>query len=125
MSITSQALKIGAMLVLSSGVSQLFAPSAQAQYSDYYYNKRQGEAARDLTLRYGGTYSQAASDYLNYRYGYGTGQNNNYYSPYLPNRSVSSGQGNNCQRLLQQIYLTSNQAAKNIAIDVYRQYCSR
>jgi hypothetical protein len=125
MSITSQALKIGAILLLTAGVSQLLPNPAQAQYSDYYSNKRQGEAIKNRTLRYGGSYGQAASDSLNYRYGYGTGQNNGYYSPYLPNQSVTTSQGGNCQRLLQQIQVTPNQMAKNIATDVYRQQCSR
>jgi hypothetical protein len=125
MSITSQALKIGAMLLLTAGAIQLLPNSVQAQYSDYYSNKRQGEAIKNRTLRYGGSYGQAASDYMNYRYGYGTGQNNSYYSPYLPNQSASTNQAGNCQRLAQGYYSATNQTAKNIAAQVYNQYCSR
>ncbi len=125
MSTVSRLLKLGALLLTASVVGQIFASPARSQYSDYYTNKKRGEEIKNRTLRYGGSYGQAASDYMNYRYGYGTGQNNSYYSPYLPNRSVKTNQAGNCQTLLRQIQITSNQTAKNIAADVYRQQCMR
>jgi hypothetical protein len=122
MSITSQALKIGAMLLLTAGVSQLLPNPAQAQYSDYYSNKRAAEASRARTLYYGGSYGQAATAYQNRRYGSGAAQ---YYNPNYGSGSATTNQAGNCQRLAQGYYSATNQMAKNIAAQVYNQYCSR
>ena len=50
-------------------------------YSDYHSNRSSGQTSSSMTLKYGGTYSGAGQNYMNYRYGYGTGQNTHYYSP--------------------------------------------
>lgn len=55
---------------------------AYAPYSDYCSNRQSGSTSSNLTLKYGGTYSGAARNHMNYRYGYGTGRNRNYYSTY-------------------------------------------
>ena len=52
-------------------------------YSDHCANQRSGSTSSNLTLKYGGTHGQAATNYMNYRHGYGTGSNNHYYSPYV------------------------------------------
>jgi hypothetical protein len=123
MSIISQALKIGAMLLLTAGVTQLLPNPAQAQYDDYYSNKRAAEASRDRTLRYGGTYTQAGNDYLNHRNGYLAPQ---YYNPnYYRGGAATTNQSANCQSLAQGYYSATNQMAKNIAAQVYNQYCSQ
>jgi hypothetical protein len=123
MFITSKVLKIAAILLLTAGVNQLLPHPAQAGcFSDDCSNKREAEASRDRTLRYGGTYTQAGNNYLNRRYGY---QVPGYYHPNYRSRSAKTNQAGDCQQLLQQIQVTSNQMAKNIAIDVYRQQCNR
>jgi hypothetical protein len=123
MSITSKALKIGTILLLNTGVSQLFSNPAQAGcFSDDCSNKREAEASRNRTLHYGGSYNQAGDAYLNRRYGSGAAQ---YYIPNYRRGSATTNRAGDCQRLLQQIQLTANQGAKNIAIYVYRQQCTR
>jgi hypothetical protein len=121
MSITSQALKIGAMLLLTAGFSQLLPNPAQAQYSDYYSNKRAAEASRARTSYYGGSYGQAANAYQNRRYGSGAAQ---YYNPNYYGSGATTNQSANCQNLAQGYYSATNQTAKNIAAQVYNQYCS-
>lgn len=123
MSITSQALKIGAMLLLTAGVSQLLPNPAQAQYSDYYSNKRAAEASRGRTQHYGGSNDQAANDYWNRRWGSGAP---GYYNPnQYRSGSATTNQSANCQNLAQGYYSATNQMAKNIAAQVYNQHCSR
>jgi hypothetical protein len=61
---------IGIASLLAASIVLLSAVPVRAQYSDYYWNKRQAEVSRDLTLKYGGTYSGAATNYMNRRYGY-------------------------------------------------------
>ena len=122
MSITSQALKIGAMLLLTSVVSQLLPNPAQAQYSDYYSNKRAAEATRARTEHYGGTSTQAGNDYLNRRGGYLTP---GYTYPNYRGGAATTNQSGDCQRLLQGYYSATNQGAKNIVAQVYQQQCSR
>jgi hypothetical protein len=122
MSITSQALKIGAVLLLTSGFSQLLPNPAQAQYSDYYSNKRAAEASRNRTLYYGGSYGQAANAYQNRRYGSGAAQ---YYNPNYRSGAATSNRAGECQTLAQQYHQATNQGAKNIVAQVYNQYCSR
>ena len=53
-------------------------------YSDWCANQRSGATSSRFTLQYGGTYSQAARNHHNYVWGYGTGRNTHYYSPYYP-----------------------------------------
>lgn len=72
----------GASVLLATGLLLSLAEPARAQWSDYEWNRRQGQTSSDLTLKYGGTYGQAGQNYMNYRYGYGTGNNRDYYSPY-------------------------------------------
>ncbi len=124
MSITSHALKIGAVLLLTSGFSQLLPEPAQAGcFSDDCSNKRAAEASRDRTLRYGGTYPQAANDYWNRRYGSGAP---GYYNPNsYRSGAATTNQSANCQNLAQGYYSATNQMAKNIAAQVYNQYCSQ
>ena len=55
---------------------------AYAPYSDYYSNRQSGATSSNLALKHGETYSGAARNYMNYRHGYGTGRNRNYYSTY-------------------------------------------
>jgi hypothetical protein len=121
MFITSQALKIGAILLLTAGVSQLLPNPAQAQYSDYYSNKRAAEASRDRTLYYGGSYDQAATAYQNRQYGSGAAQ---YYNPNYGS-GAATNQSANCQNLARGYYSATDQMAKNIAAQVYNQYCSQ
>jgi len=72
---------------LSLGLTTL--PAADAGcYSDWCANQRSGATSSRLTLQYGGTYSQAARNYNNYRWGYGTGRNTHYYSPYYPTSAI-------------------------------------
>ena len=122
MSITSQALKIGSMLLLAAGVSQLLPNPAQAQYSDYYSNKRAAEASQARTLYYGGSYGQAANAYQDRRYGSGAAQ---YYNPNYGSGAATTNQSSDCQRLLQGYYSTNDRMAKNIVAQVYQQQCSR
>jgi hypothetical protein len=123
MSITSKALKIGAILILTAGVDRVFPNPAQAGcFSDGCSNKREAEASKNRTLHYGGSYSQAGDAYLNRRYGSGAPQ---YYNPNYQRGSATINRAGDCQRLLQQYHLTSNQMAKNIVADVYRQQCTR
>ena len=73
---------------LSLGLTVL--PAADAGcYSDGCANQRSGATSSRLTLQYGGTYSQAARNYHNYRWGYGTGRNTHYYSPDYPTSAYS------------------------------------
>lgn len=58
--------------------------SAHACLSDYCANRKTGASVGSTSLRYGGTYSQAGADRLNYRYGYGTGRNRDFYNVYSP-----------------------------------------
>jgi hypothetical protein len=81
----STSLVAGLSLVLTA------LPAADAGcYSDWCANQRSGATSSRLTLQYGGTYSQAASNYNNYRWGYGTGRNTHYYSPYYPTGAYPS-----------------------------------
>jgi hypothetical protein len=122
MSITSQALKIGAMLLLTAGVIQLLPNPAQAGcYSDYCSNKRAAEASQARTLYYGGSYGQAANAYMNRRYGSGAAQ---YYTPNYRSGAATTNQSADCQRLAQGYYSATNQGAKNIVAQVYQQQCS-
>ncbi len=75
---------VGAVVCLSLVLPVL--PDAHAGcYSDACANQRSGATSSDLTLKYGGAYGQAAENYNNYRWGYGTGRNTNYHSPdYYP-----------------------------------------
>lgn len=81
---TYQILKSASLAAgLSLGLTAL--PAADAGcYSDWCANQRSGTTSSRLTLQYGGTYSQAARNYNNYRRGYGTGRNTDDYSPYYP-----------------------------------------
>lgn len=117
MSITSQALKIGAILLLTAGVIQLLPNPAQAGcFSDDCSNKRAAEASRDRTLYYGGSYGQAANAYQNRRYGSGAAQ---YYNPnYYRSGATTTNQSADCQRLAQGYYSATNQGAKNIVAQV-------
>ena len=111
------------MLLLATGVIQLFPNPAQAQYySDYYTNKRAAEATRDRTLRYGGTDTQAGNDRLNRINGYLTP---GYSYPNYRSGAAITNQSGDCQRLLQGYYSATNQGAKNIVAQVYQQQCSR
>lgn len=74
---------------LSLGLTALSAANAGC-YSDWCANQRSGATSSRLTLQYGGTYSQAARNYNNYRRGYGTGRNTHYYSPYYPTGAYPS-----------------------------------
>ena len=75
----STSLVAGLSLVLTA------LPAADAGcYSDWCANQRSGATSSRLTLQYGGTYSQAARNHHNYRWGYGAGRNMHYYSPYYP-----------------------------------------
>ena len=81
----STSLVAGLSLVLTA------LPAADAGcYSDWCANQRSGATSSRLTLQYGGTYSQAARNYNNYRWGYGTGRNTHYYSPYYPTGTYPS-----------------------------------
>ncbi len=123
MSITSHALKIGAILLLTAGVSQLLPKPAQAGcFSDDCSNKRAAEASRDRTLYYGGSYGQAANAYQNRRYGSGAAQ---YYNPNYGSGAATTNQARDCQILAQQYNSISDQGAKNIVAQVYQQQCSR
>ena len=76
-------------------------------YSDWCANQRSGATSSRLTLQYGGTYSQAARNYNNYRCGYGTGGNTHYYSPYYstgahPSSRIAPAQQADIERLHRQ-----------------------
>jgi hypothetical protein len=76
-------------------------------YSDYCAGQRSGAYSSSMTLKYGGTYSQAASNYMNYSRGYGTSSGSSYYSPYYhgssgAGRGISPQQKAEVNRLLQQ-----------------------
>lgn len=84
--ISKRILGFGALL-FAAGL--MVAPSLYAGgYSDYYSNKSSGSTSSNLTLKYGGTYGQAGQNYMNYRYGYGTGRNNDNYSSNYPGPNV-------------------------------------
>jgi hypothetical protein len=126
MSITSQALKIGAILLLTSGVSQLVPKPAQAGcFSDDCSNKRAAEASRGRTERYGGSASQGEAAYKSRRWGSGAPQfyNPTYYRSGAA--ATTTNQARDCQILAQQYNLTPDQGAKNIVAQVYQQQCSR
>lgn len=125
MSITSQALKIGAILLLTSGVSQLLPKPAQAGcFSDDCSNKRAAEASKAVTSFYGGSNDQATNAYLN-RLGSGAPQFYNPNSYRSGAAATTTNQSRDCQILAQQYNLTSDQGAKNVVANVYRQMCSR
>jgi hypothetical protein len=73
-------------MFLTIAVSLAFLPSVSNAgcYSDHCANKRSGATSSSLTLKYGGGYTPAAKNKLNYERGYGTGKNDHIYSPYLP-----------------------------------------
>jgi hypothetical protein len=48
----------------------LYSTEAYAPYSDWAWNKRQAQRSSNMTLKYGGPYGQAATNYMNSRYGY-------------------------------------------------------
>lgn len=74
---------------LSLGLAALSAADAGC-YSDWCANQRSGATSSRITLQYGGAYSQAARNYNNYRWGYGTGRNTHDYSPYYPTGAYPS-----------------------------------
>lgn len=74
---------------LSLGLTTLSTANAGC-YSDWCANQRSGATSSRLTLQYGGTYSQAARNHHNYVWGYGTGRNTHYYSPYYPTGAYPS-----------------------------------
>lgn len=76
-------MKVIALLIFFSLLTPLLVSAGG--YSDYSANKSRGQSSSDLTLKYGGTYGQAGQNYMNYRHGYGSGQNNDYYSRHHPN----------------------------------------
>jgi hypothetical protein len=124
MSITSQALKIGAILLLTSGFSQLLPEPAQARcFSDDCSNKRAAEASRGRTQRFGGSDAQANDAYKNRRWGSGAPQF--YNPPYYRSGATTTNQARDCQILAQQYNSISDQGAKNIVAQVYQQQCSR
>ena len=80
-----------AMFLLVWGMGALSSAHAGC-YSDWCANRSSGSTSSNLTLKYGGTYGQAAQNYNNYRWGYGTGGNTDYYSPYhYPGAPTSQG----------------------------------
>ncbi len=99
-------------------------------FSDYCANKKAGEWNRDMTLKYGGTYSDAARAYNNYRYGYGTGNNYNFYDTVAPGtvRRTSGGvrqtTPEECDRILETINSVTTGGAKRIAMQAYNQTCN-
>ena len=82
---------------LSLGLTALPAANAGC-YSDWCANQRSGATSSRLTLQYGGTYSQAARNYNNYVWGYGTGRNTHDYSPYYPTGAYPSSRITPAQR---------------------------
>jgi hypothetical protein len=123
MSITSQALKIGAILLLISGVSQLVPNPAQAGcFSDYCSNKRAAEATKNSILGNGGSPTQAGMAAWERRWGSAVP---GYYNPNsYRGGAATTNQSANCQKLAQGYYSATNQMAKNIVAQVYQQQCS-
>jgi hypothetical protein len=71
------------LLGLASGVDGISQRAHAGCYSDWCAGKSSGSTSSYNTLKYGGTYGQAAQNYNNYRWGYGTGRNTQYHSPYV------------------------------------------
>ena len=123
MSITSQALKIGAMLLLATGVIQLFPNPAQAGcFSDSCSNKRAAEATKKSILNNGGSYDQAGKAAWERQYGSAVP---GYTYPNYRSGAATTNQSADCQRLAQGYNSATNQMAKNIVAQVYQQQCSR